>query len=82
MILEISFVERLFPVSMITTPIIIAIGAKFAGLNIFAHSTLDTSHPVTVVPMLAPIITPIACVRFMIPAFTKPTTITVVADEL
>ena len=82
MILEISFVERLFPVSITITPIITATGAIFAGLSAFAHSTLDTSHPVTVVPMLAPMITPIAWVRFMIPAFTNPTTITVVADEL
>ena len=41
----------------------------------------DTSHAVTVVPMFAPIITPIACVRVRRPAFTKLTTITVVADE-
>ena len=39
-------------------------------------------HAVTVVPMLAPIITPIDCLSVIIPEFTKPTTITVVADEL
>ena len=80
--LAISLEDLLFPVSIMITPIITAIGAIFAGLKNSAHSTEDTSHPVTVVPMLAPMITPIACVRFMIPAFTKPTTITVVADEL
>ena len=36
---------------------------------------------VTVVPTLAPRITPTACDSFIIPEFTKPTTITVVADE-
>ena len=41
----------------------------------------DTSHAVTVVPMLAPIITPIACAKVRRPAFTKLTTITVVAEE-
>lgn len=41
-----------------------------------------SSWAVTVVPMLAPMITPTACFRFMMPAFTKPTTMTVVAEEL
>ena len=81
-ILAISLADLRFPVSIITTPTITAIGASLAGLKNSAHSTADTSHPVTVVPILAPIITPIACVRFIMPAFTKPTTITVVADEL
>ena len=35
-----------------------------------------------VVPMLAPIITPAACINVISPAFTKLTTITVVALEL
>ena len=41
----------------------------------------ETIHAVTVVPMLAPMITPIACARVKRPALTKLTTITVVADE-
>ena len=41
----------------------------------------DTSHAVTVVPMLAPIITLIACFRTISPALTKPITMTVVALE-
>ena len=60
-ILAISFVERRFPVSIMITPIMIATGARLDGLKNLAHSTLDTSHPVTVVPMFAPMITPIAC---------------------
>lgn len=40
-----------------------------------------TSHAVTVVPRLAPMITPIAAVRVSRPAFTKLTTRTVVAEE-
>ena len=35
--------------------------------------------PVTVVPMLAPMMTPMACVRVMSPASTKLTVMTVVA---
>ena len=41
----------------------------------------DTSHAVTVVPILAPIITLMAWTRVSRPAFTKLTTITVVALE-
>ena len=38
-------------------------------------------HAVIVVPILEPIITPIACDNFIIPELTKPTSITVTADE-
>ena len=38
-------------------------------------------HAVTVVPMFAPIITLIAWRRVIMPEFTKPTTITVVAED-
>ena len=40
-----------------------------------------TSHAVTVVPMFAPMITLIACASVRRPAFTKLTTITVVAED-
>ena len=40
-----------------------------------------TIQAVMVVPMLAPMITPIACTNVRSPAFTKLTTITVVAEE-
>ena len=39
-------------------------------------------HAVTVVPIFAPIITLMACVRDIRPELTKPTTMTVVAEEL
>ena len=39
------------------------------------------NHPVKVVPIFAPIMTPIDSVKVSKPAFTKLTTITVVADE-
>ena len=41
----------------------------------------ETSQAVTVVPMFAPIMTPIAWANVKRPAFTKLTTITVVADD-
>ena len=39
------------------------------------------SHEVIVVPMFAPMMIPIACDSFMMPEFTKPTTMTVVAED-
>ena len=54
------------------TPDIKKTGAASERLN-------ATSWEVTVVPMLAPRITPAACDRFIRPAFTKLTTITVEA---
>ena len=53
--------------------------AKAAILNL--KPNIDTIHPVIVVPILAPMITPIDCVRVKRPAFTKLTTMTVVAEE-
>ena len=41
----------------------------------------DIIHAVTVVPILAPIITPMDCAKVSKPAFTKLTTITLAADE-
>ncbi len=58
----------------ITTPMITTRGAISDRLNAI-------SCPVTVVPILAPRITPDACIRFIRPELTKLTTITVVALE-
>ena len=59
---------------LITTPAITNKGAQSDRL-------MAISCEVTVVPMLAPIITPAACIRFISPELTKLTTITVVALE-
>ncbi|MPN08667.1 hypothetical protein SDC9_155952 [bioreactor metagenome] len=70
------------------TPIIAKRGVKLSGLNSFMKKLSDSIparlniHAVTVVPILAPIMTPTDCDSFMMPEFTKPTTITVVAEEL
>ena len=66
-------------------PIPINSGAKNAGWNTANASPswfIDTIQAVIVVPILAPMITPTACVRFRTPALTNPTTITVVAPLL
>ena len=69
-------------------PIRARTGVKEEGFNSLT-STLPLSIParlssqaVTVVPMLAPMITLMACFRLIRPEFTKPTTITVAAEEL
>ena len=68
-------------------PIAASTGEKEDGLSSCNHMLLpsipvnDRSHDVTVVPTLAPIIIPTACDSFMIPEFTNPTTMTVVADD-
>ena len=41
----------------------------------------DNIQDVIVVPILAPMIIPTACSSFIIPELTKPTTMTVVADD-
>ena len=51
--------------------------AKIAPKSIFTDKRSD----VVVVPMFAPMMTPTAWVRLSSPALTKPTTITVVAEE-
>ncbi len=60
-------------------------GAKKAGWSIAKASPREfkeTIQAVIVVPILAPMITPTAWVRFRIPALTNPTTMTVVAALL
>ena len=45
------------------------------------NPTAEIIQAVTVVPMLAPMMTPMDCPRVIRPAFTKLTTMTVVADD-
>ena len=62
-------------------------GARVVGLKICTSRlspsswVRESSQAVTVVPMLEPIMTPMACCRVMMPELTKPTTMTVVAEE-
>ena len=68
-------------------PINAKIGARVVGLSsckkTFSppRSERRMIWPVTVVPILAPMMTPIACGSCMMPEFTRPMTITVVAAE-
>ncbi len=70
------------PNNMKNAPIPTIRGAKKSGENILPHSLRDTIQAVIVVPILAPIMTPTACVNVSNPALTNPTTITVVAELL
>ena len=70
-----------------TTPTAASTGVKVLGFK-SCTSRLSPSrlarlriHDVAVVPMLAPMMTPTACDSRMMPEFTNPTTITVVAEE-
>ena len=86
-IVPISFFLLDFDIIIKKMPIIASIGVKDVGLSSCIKMlspcipVSDNSHDVIVVPILAPIITPIACDSRIIPEFTKPTTITVVADD-
>ena len=70
-----------------TTPIAASTGVKVEGLNIDIHPApsipvKERIHAVTVVPTFAPITTGIAERKDIRPALTKPTSMTVVAEEL
>ena len=73
-------IKRIIPINAST-------GANEDGFNIFTKKLPPeipvrlNSHDVTVVPIFAPIITPAAWDNLIIPEFTSPTTITVVAEE-
>ena len=68
-------------------PIAASTGENDDGFNKLTHIASpsipvnDNSHEVIVVPTLAPIMIPTTCESCMIPEFTNPTTITVVADD-
>ncbi len=82
-----SFFLSLLPDISSITPIIARTGENEDGFNIRTKKLPPSipvklnSHEVIVVPTLAPIMMPTACESFIIPEFTKPTTITVVADD-
>ena len=80
------FFSLLAPIIMIT-PISATIGEKFSGfkreinmLSLWIPERLKI-HAVRVVPMFEPMITPTVCPSSMIPEFTRPTSMTVSADE-
>ncbi len=86
-IVPISFFLVLLAKSIMKTPIMAKIGENDDGFSILIKklslsipARLST-HDVTVVPILAPIIIPTACPSCIIPELTNPTTITVVAEE-
>ena len=62
-------------------------GEKFSGFSRFTKTfslwmpVRDKIHAVRVVPMLAPMMTPMVWPSSMTPEFTKPTSMTVMAEE-
>ena len=82
------FRRSLFPAVMVSiTPTAARMGEKELGFKSFSSRLLpsmptrDSIQEVTVVPMLAPMMMPTACCKFIMPELTKPTTMTVVAEE-
>ena len=71
-----------FILSFFIKVIITPIKANTDANNEIPSDFKDTKIPVTVVPIFAPIIIAVACVSVIIPAFTNPIAITVVAAEL
>ena len=84
---RILFFWTFFKNIIIMIPISAKIGAEFSGFNICIQillpliSVIDKIHAVKVVPTFAPKITQTVCENFMIPEFTSPTSITVVAED-
>ena len=68
-------------------PISASSGEKFSGLSILtkmfslSSPVIARIHAVSVVPMLEPMITPMVCPNSITPEFTRPTSITVMAEE-
>ena len=87
-IMPVSFFLLLLQNMYSTMPISASTGVNELGLSSFTHSApllmppRLSSHAVTVVPTLAPMMTLMACLSVRRPELTKPTTMTVVADEL
>ena len=63
-----------------TTPVSISV-VKYLATPVPPRLLRQRTHPVTLVPRIAPRMTPIACLTFIIPEFTKPTVMTDVADD-
>ena len=59
----------------------IPISIMAIGVICILKPKMETIQAVTVVPILAPMITPVDSMNVMSPAFTKLTTITVVVEE-
>ena len=73
------------PNRMRNAPMAISTGEKKSGFSTVSISleicVSETIQAVIVVPIFAPMMMPTACERFIMPAFTKPTTMTVVAED-
>ena len=76
-----------FPPMMRMTPMRAMAGEKFSGFSrliqtfSLSRPVRDRIHAVRVVPMLEPMMTPMVWPSSMTPEFTRPTSITVTAEE-
>ncbi len=76
-----------FDIIIMPTPIMAITGEKDAGLSRLTNTLLLSmpvklkTQAVTVVPIFEPRTTPMLCLSVIIPELTRPTSITVTADE-
>ena len=81
------FCLSFLPTIIITTPMMARMGEKFSGFSIFSHilplwmPERERIHAVSVVPILAPKMTYSVWPNFIMPELTRPTSITVTAEE-
>ena len=64
-----------------TTPVRVEVDSRATQPEPPSRADRQMIHPVTLVPKMAPMTMPMACLTCIMPEFTKPTTITEVAEE-
>lgn len=78
-----SFLEnmrRMMPMTA-TMPVRVEVDSRETQPEPPSREDRQMIQPVTLVPRIAPMTMPMACLTFMTPEFTKPTTMTDVAEE-
>ena len=63
------------------TPVRVAVESSLIQPSPPLRSLRQMTQPVTLVPRIAPRIMPMACLTFIMPELTKPTTMTEVAED-
>ena len=72
--------RRMMPITA-TTPVRVAVESRDTQPEPPSRADRQMIQPVTLVPRMAPMMMPMACLTFIMPELTKPTTMTEVAEE-
>ena len=73
-------IRRIMPITA-TTPVRVAVESRDTQPEPPSRADRQMIQPVTLVPRMAPMMMPMACLTFIMPELTKPTTMTEVAEE-